>query len=74
MAIDANPCSHVVHYIELNFDVVIIDLDSNPEYALEIVENLCAGSQSTVMVVSTSTDSELMIRCMRASQTAPTPG
>jgi len=52
--------------IELNHDVVIVDLDSNPEYALEIVENLCAGSQATVMVVSASTDSELMIRCMRA--------
>src|SRR5579863_313856 len=52
--------------IELNHDVVIVDLDSNPEYALEIVENLCAGSQATVMVVSSSTDSEMMIRCMRA--------
>ena len=52
--------------IELNHDVVIVDLDSNPEYALEIVENLCAGSQATVMVVSASNDSELMIRCMRA--------
>jgi pilus assembly protein CpaE len=52
--------------IELNHDVVIVDLDSNPEYALEIVENLCAGSQATVMVVSASSDSELMIRCMRA--------
>lgn len=52
--------------IELNHDVVIVDLDSNPEYALEVVENLCAGSPATVMVFSSSRDSELMIRCMRA--------
>src|SRR5258708_1788043 len=52
--------------IELNHDVVIVDLDSNPEFALEIVENLCAGSQATVMVYSAQSDSELMIRCMRA--------
>ncbi len=52
--------------IELNHDVVIVDLDNNPEYALEVVENLCAGSQATVMVFSASCDSEMMIRCMRA--------
>jgi pilus assembly protein CpaE len=52
--------------IELNYDVLIVDLDSNPEYALEVVENICAGSTSTVMVYSTGSDSELMIRCMRS--------
>jgi pilus assembly protein CpaE len=52
--------------IELNYDVLIVDLDSNPEYALEVVENICAGSTSTVMVYSAGSDSELMIRCMRA--------
>ncbi len=51
---------------ELNYDVVMIDLDSNPEVALDLVESLCAGSQSTVMVYSTIVDSKLMIRCMRA--------
>jgi pilus assembly protein CpaE len=52
--------------IELNHDVVVVDLDSNPEFALEIVETLCAGSPATVMVYSAFADSELMIRCMRA--------
>lgn len=52
--------------IELNYDVLIVDLDSSPEYALEVVENLCAGSTATVMVYSAGSDSELMIRCMRA--------
>lgn len=52
--------------IDLNYDVVIMDLDSNPEFALDIVESLCAKSQATVMLYSTSPDPELMIRCMRA--------
>ena len=30
--------------IELNFDVIIIDLDSDPETALDLVEGLCADS------------------------------
>lgn len=51
---------------ELNYDVVMIDLDSNPEVALDLVESLCSASQATVMVYSTIVDSELMIRCMRA--------
>lgn len=52
--------------IELNFDVIIIELDSNPETALDLVESLCADSQATIMVYSKAADSELMIRCMRA--------
>jgi pilus assembly protein CpaE len=51
---------------ELCFDVVILDLDSDPEAALDLVESLCASSTATVMVYSTAADSELMIRCMRA--------
>jgi pilus assembly protein CpaE len=52
--------------VELNFDVMILDLDSDPEMALDLVESLCATSSATVMVYSTLADSELMIRCMRA--------
>jgi pilus assembly protein CpaE len=57
---------HISKLIELNYDVVIMDLDSNPEYALDVVENLCAASQATVMMYTASADTELMIRCMRA--------
>jgi pilus assembly protein CpaE len=49
-----------------NYDVVILDLDSDPELALGLVENLCAISQTTVMVYSARLDSEVMLRCMRA--------
>ena len=52
--------------IERSYDVVIVDLDSNPEMALDLVESICARTQATVMVFSAGADAELMIRCMRA--------
>lgn len=52
--------------IERSYDVMIVDLDSNPEVALDLVENVCARTQATVMVYSAGADAELMIRCMRA--------
>jgi pilus assembly protein CpaE len=52
--------------LDQQYDVIIIDLDSNPEYALELVESLCANGASTVMVFSSKPDSELLVRCMRA--------
>ena len=52
--------------LELNFDVILIDLDSEPETALDLVEALCAEGQATIMLYSYVADSELMIRCMRA--------
>ena len=52
--------------LDQNHDVVIMDLDSNQEYALELVESICARGQVTVMVYSAKTDSELLVRCMRA--------
>jgi pilus assembly protein CpaE len=52
--------------IEKNEDVLLVDLDSNLEAALEVVEDLCARSQATVMVYSASSDPQLMVRCMQA--------
>ncbi|MGD0829771.1 MAG: hypothetical protein ABR907_02430 [Terracidiphilus sp.] len=52
--------------LEQYYDVIIIDLDSNPEYALELVECVCSLGVSTVMVYSEKTDSEMLVRCMRA--------
>ncbi|HEY1253770.1 MAG TPA: AAA family ATPase, partial [Terracidiphilus sp.] len=52
--------------LEQRYDVIIIDLDSMPEYALELVESICANGASTVMVYSVKADSELLVRCMRA--------
>lgn len=52
--------------LDRHFDVIIIDLDSHPEYAFELVENICAKGSATVMVYSARSDSELLVRCMRA--------
>lgn len=52
--------------LEDNYDVVIVDLDSNPEYALDLVETICSTGSPTVMVYSAQSDSELLVRCMRA--------
>jgi pilus assembly protein CpaE len=47
-------------------DVVIVDLDADPEYALDIVENICAFASTTVMVYSQKADLKMAVRCMRA--------
>jgi pilus assembly protein CpaE len=52
--------------IDLDYDVIIVDLDSNSEAALEVIEGVCSASTGTMMVYSADTHSELMIRCMRA--------
>ena len=56
----------VPRLIEQRNDVIIIDLDSNPEFALELVESICANSSATVMVYSSKPDPDLLVRCMRA--------
>jgi pilus assembly protein CpaE len=56
----------VPRLLEQHNDVIIIDLDSNPEFALELVESICANGSSTVMVFSSKPDPDLLVRCMRA--------
>ncbi len=52
--------------LEQKYDVIIIELDTNPEYALELVESIGANGAATVMVYSEKTDPDLLMRCMRA--------
>jgi pilus assembly protein CpaE len=52
--------------LDQKFGVVIIDLDGDPEYALELVENISSEGFATVMAYSESADPELLVRCMRA--------
>jgi pilus assembly protein CpaE len=53
--------------IEADHDVIIIDLDPNPELALDVVETVCGRDASvTVIVYSAHDNSELLVRCMRA--------
>lgn len=52
--------------LEAGYDIIIIDLDTNPETALDLVEYICSHSSIMVMVYSVRADSELLVRCMRA--------
>ena len=56
----------VPQLLEAGYDVIIVDLDSDPERALDLVEHICGNSSVTVMVYSRHTDPELLVRCMRA--------
>ena len=49
-------------------NLVLIDIDSDREYALDLVESLVAvgPAWATVIVYSEATDPELLMRCMRA--------
>lgn len=53
-------------FLNKAYDVVIVDLDSDPEVALDLVENICTKSATTVMVYSAQKDPDLLVRCMRA--------
>ncbi|MGC1461950.1 MAG: hypothetical protein WA802_07095 [Terracidiphilus sp.] len=56
----------VTRMLKKSFDVVIIDLDSDPEYTLELVENISAEGGTNVIVYSEAVDPGLMVRCLRA--------
>jgi pilus assembly protein CpaE len=49
-----------------DFGVVIIDVDSDPERAVDLVENISTHGVATAMVYSAQTDPEMLLRCMRA--------
>jgi len=49
-----------------NFDVILVDLDSDPEYALELVENISTSGLATAIVYSAQADPDLLVRCIRA--------
>ena len=51
--------------VEQNFDVVLVDVDTDESYALQIIEKLAEIGQS-VMAYSARTDQELLMSCMRA--------
>jgi len=52
--------------LEKRYDVVLIGIDSDPEYAFDVVESICAHNSTAVMVYSSQTQLELAIRFMRA--------
>ncbi len=58
--------SDIARLMDENFDVVIIDIDSDQNHALELVETIAANGSVTVMVYSMQTDPGLLMNCMRA--------
>jgi pilus assembly protein CpaE len=56
----------VPRLLAVGYDVIIVELDSSPEQALDLVEHICGHSSVTVMVYSAQSDAELLVRCMRA--------
>jgi pilus assembly protein CpaE len=56
----------VAQVLRQDFDIVIIDLDSDPGYALELVENICVDGTTNVIVYSALPDPDLLLRCMRS--------
>jgi pilus assembly protein CpaE len=50
-----------------DYDVIVVDLDPDPEAALDVVENICASNASvTVMIYAAHASPEMLVRCMRA--------
>lgn len=52
--------------LKLAFDVIVIDLDSDPEYAIQVAENICGRDAAAVMVYSSTVNQELAARCRHA--------
>ncbi|MGO8933440.1 MAG: AAA family ATPase [Terracidiphilus sp.] len=48
------------------YEVVIIDVDSEPEYAFALVESLCASGRTYVMAYSANADMKRAVQFMRA--------
>ena len=49
-----------------SFDVIMLDLDSDPNVALELVERASGSDAATIMVYSAKSDPKLAIRLLRA--------
>jgi hypothetical protein len=52
--------------LDRHYNAILIGLDSDPEYAFDVVESLCADKSVSVMAYSAQTRLELAIRFMRA--------
>jgi pilus assembly protein CpaE len=48
-----------------DFDIVLVDLDTNPKLALDLVESISVSGLAIAMVYSAHTDSDLLLKAMR---------
>ncbi len=51
---------------EQSFDVIVLDLDCDPNVVLELVGKFSVNESATVMVYSEQADTKLAVRCVRA--------
>ena len=58
--------ANVMQLLAEKFDILIVDVDSAEECALDLVESICCESSSAVMVYSERAESDVVVRCMRA--------
>ena len=59
--------AHLAKVTDVDCDVVVIDIDGDPEVALDLVESVCSQNPAlTVMAYSSKGEPELLVRCMRA--------
>ena len=52
--------------LDQNFDVIMIDVDSDESYAIKLVETVAGITNAVVMVYSRRNDPDLLMTCMRA--------
>jgi pilus assembly protein CpaE len=48
------------------YQAIIVDIDSDPEYAFKLIESLCASGRAYVMTYSAQADTKTAVRFMRA--------
>jgi pilus assembly protein CpaE len=65
-AVYPNDTDDLTRVLEQDYDVIIIDLDSDLESALKAVKTISSQSTATVMVFSAKSDVDLVVRSMRA--------
>ncbi len=58
--------SEILRLQEYHFDAIIIELDSDRDAALSLVEQLGSNAETTVMVCSSQTDPNVLMQCMRS--------
>jgi MinD-like ATPase involved in chromosome partitioning or flagellar assembly len=56
----------VAELVKLSFDVIVIDAESDSDYAIQIIENLCTRSTATVMAYAWSAKQDLAERFKRS--------
>jgi pilus assembly protein CpaE len=54
------------HALAQQYQVIVVDIDSNPDYAYKLIESLCSSGRTYVMAYSAQADTRTAVRFMRA--------